>query len=196
LFDVIHCPLRLFADPARVVVRPFHIAIEDHPTNGRPGRVRRIADAVLAMEESEAAAELELVLRDFEARHWQTRNVFMTRYAEIEAALELEGSTISEIKKQLIGAFFCHEYSYAAAALMNPSIVRHPDQSGLSRGAVRIAISLRAVGEGHISSVAFREGRRHGDRAGGGGDRGASPPRQLAFGHAALPDDGGAAQRA
>jgi predicted GH43/DUF377 family glycosyl hydrolase len=158
LFDVIHCPLRLFADPARVVVRPFHIAIEDHPTNGRPGRVRRIADAVLAMEESEAAAELELVLRDFEARHWQTRNVFMTRYAEIEAALELEGSTISEIKKQLIGAFFCHEYSYAAAALMNPSIVRHPDQSGLSRGAVRIAISLRAVGEGHISSVAFREG--------------------------------------
>jgi len=158
LFDVIHCPLRLFADPARVVVRPFHIAIENHPTNGRPGRVRRIADAVLAMDEGEAAAELELVLRDFEARHWQTRNVFMTRYAEIEAALALEGSAIPEIKKQLIGAFFCHEYSYAAAALMNPSIVRHPDQSGLSRGAVRIAISLRAVGEGHISSVAFREG--------------------------------------
>lgn len=158
MFDVIHCPLRLSADPARVVVRPFHIAAETPAADGRPGRVRRIADAVLAMNEGDAAAELHVVLRDFEARHWQTRNVFMTRYAEIERLLQLDGAAIPEIKKQLIGAFFCHEYSYAAAALMNPSIVPHPDQSGLSRGAVRIAISLRAVGEGHISSVAFREG--------------------------------------
>ena len=158
LFDVIHCPLRLQADPARVVVRPFHIPIEANPATGGPGRVRRIVDAVIAMDEAAALAELELVLRDFEARHWQTRAVFMTRYAAIEAALVLDGSQLSEERKQLIGAFFCHEYSYAAAALMNPSIVAAPDQSGLSHGAVRIAMSLRAVGEGHISSVAFREG--------------------------------------
>ena len=62
------------------------------------------------------------------------------------------------IKRQLIGAFFCHEYSYAAAAIMNPSIVRHPDQSGLSKGSSRIVMSMRTVGEGHISSIAFREG--------------------------------------
>jgi predicted GH43/DUF377 family glycosyl hydrolase len=158
LFDVVHCPLRLQADPARVVVRPFHIAIENHVTPGLPGRVTRIVDAVLAMSPEAAHSELELVLRDFEARHWQTRSVFMTRYAAIEQALRLDGPSIPEEKKQLIGAFFCHEYSYAAAALMNPSIVRHPDQTGLSRGAIRIAMSLRAVGEGHISSVAFREG--------------------------------------
>ncbi|WP_156678724.1 glycoside hydrolase family 130 protein [Sphingomonas profundi] len=158
MFDVIHCPLRLQADPARVVVRPFHIPIEANPTTGGKGRVRRIADAVLEMDAAVAHAELELVLRDFEARHWQTRAVFMTRYRAIEAALKLDGDAISEEKKQLIGAFFCHEYSYAAAALMNPSIVAAPDQSGLSDGAVRIAMSLRAVGEGHISSVAFREG--------------------------------------
>ncbi|PTQ10240.1 glycosidase [Sphingomonas oleivorans] len=156
MFDVIHCPLRLQADPARVVVRPFHIAIE--AASGRPGRVRRIVDAVLAMNGEEAEAELDLVLRDFEARHWQTRNVFRSRYVTIENALRLDGATISEVHKQLIGAYFCHEYSYAAAALMNPSIIAHPDQSGLSEGAVRIAMSLRAVGEGHISSVAFREG--------------------------------------
>jgi predicted GH43/DUF377 family glycosyl hydrolase len=158
LLDVIHCPLRLQADPARVVVRPFHIPIEAHPSAGRPGRVRRIAESVLDMDEEMAEIELELVLRDFEARHWQTRSVFMARYAQIESALGLDGGSISEIKKQLIGAFFCHEYSYAAAALMNPSVIPHPDQSGLSDGAMRIAMSLRAVGEGHISSIAFREG--------------------------------------
>ncbi|UAK25212.1 glycoside hydrolase family 130 protein [Sphingomonas nostoxanthinifaciens] len=158
MLDVIHSPLRLQADPARVVVRPFHIPIEAASLPGRPGRVRRIADAVLEMNEDEADIELELVLRDFEARHWQTRSVFMTRYAQIETALKLDGNAISEIKKQLIGAYFCHEYSYAAAALMNPSVIPHPDQSGLSDGAIRIAMSLRAVGEGHISSIAFREG--------------------------------------
>jgi predicted GH43/DUF377 family glycosyl hydrolase len=148
----------LQADPARVVVRPFHIPIEANSVPGRPGRVRRIVDSVLEMSMEAAHAELELVLRDFEARHWQTRSVFMTRYAVIEQALPLDGSAIPEEKKQLIGAYFCHEYSYAAAALMNPSIVPHPDQSGLTQGAIRIAMSLRAVGEGHISSVAFREG--------------------------------------
>ena len=158
MFDVIHCPLRLQADPARVVVRPFHIPIEARSVPGGPGRVRRIVNAVLAMDIDAAEAELELVLRDFEARHWQTRNVFLQRYAVLESALKLDGAAIPEVKQQLIGAYFCHEYSYAAAALMNPSVVPHPDQSGLSQGATRIAMSLRAVGEGHISSVAFREG--------------------------------------
>lgn len=113
---------------------------------------------MLALDGPHAEAELELVLRDFEARHWQTRNVFNRRYGQIEQALKLDGRKISAVKQQLIGAYFCHEYSYAAAALMNPSIVPHPDQSGLSPGTQRIIMSLRAVGEGHISSIAFREG--------------------------------------
>jgi len=158
LLDVIHSPLRLQADPSRVVVRPFHIPVEPHPVPGRPGRVRRITDNVLAMSDADADIELELVLRDFEARHWQTRNLFMTRYGQIAQALQLDTGAIPEVKQQLIGAYFCHEYSYAAAALMNPSVVPHPDQSGLSGDAMRIVMSLRAVGEGHISSVAFREG--------------------------------------
>ncbi|WP_206362018.1 glycoside hydrolase family 130 protein [Sphingomonas montana] len=158
MIDVIHAPLKLAADPSRVVVRPFHIPIEAGKVAGRPGRVRRIVDAVLALDPVATEAELDLVLRDFEARHWQTRNVFDLRYAAIERALSLDGATIPHAKRQLIGAYFCHEYSYAAAALMNPSIIPHPDQTGLSGGAIRIAMSLRAVGEGHISSVAFREG--------------------------------------
>jgi predicted GH43/DUF377 family glycosyl hydrolase len=156
MLDLFNHSLRLRADPSRVVVRPFHIAWQS--SNGAPSRTERLVREVLAMSREEAHAQLELVLKDFEARHWQTRRVFMTRYDQIEALLKLEGSQISDEKRQLIGAYFCHEYSYAAAALMNPSAVPHYDQSGMPPGSMRILMSLRAVGEGHISSVAFREG--------------------------------------
>jgi predicted GH43/DUF377 family glycosyl hydrolase len=148
-------PLRLHADPSRVVVRPFHLGW--HPTGAGQSRSERLVGEVLAMSEDEASDQLAAVLKDFEARHWQTRRVFMTRYAAIAAAHGLDEDAIGETKRQLIGAYFCHEYSYAAAALMNPSAVPHFDQSGMTDGSVRILMSLRAVGEGHISSIAFRE---------------------------------------
>ncbi len=121
-------------------------------------RSQRLISEVLGMTEREASVQLETVLKDFEARHWQTRRVFMTRYDRIAAQHGLDGSTIGDVKRQLIGAYFCHEYSYAAAALMNPSVVPHHDQTGMPKGSQRILMSLRAVGEGHISSVVFREG--------------------------------------
>ena len=148
--------LRLHADPSRVVVRPFHIAWAGN--GGGPSRTERLVAEVLEMGPEDARNELEEVLKDFEARHWQTRRVFLTRYDEIEGLLNLDGADIGDVKRQLIGAYFCHEYSYAAAALMNPSAVPHFDQSGMPEGSMRILMSLRAVGEGHISSVAFREG--------------------------------------
>ncbi|MCP3729676.1 glycoside hydrolase family 130 protein [Sphingomonas sp. MG17] len=156
MIDLFHHPLRLHADPSRVVVRPFHIAWQ--AVNGMPSRTERLVKGVLGLSNAETRSQLELVLKDFEARHWQTRRVFMTRYDEIEAQLGLDGGEIGDEKRQLIGAYFCHEYSYAAAALMNPSAVPHYDQSGMPPGSMRILMSLRAVGEGHISSVAFREG--------------------------------------
>jgi predicted GH43/DUF377 family glycosyl hydrolase len=148
--------LRLHADPSRVVVRPFHIAWGGN--GGPPSRTERLVGEVLEMTPAEARTQLEIVLKDFEARHWQTRRVFMTRYDQIEDMLGLDGSEIGDEKRQLIGAYFCHEYSYAAAALMNPSAVPHFDQSGMPPGSLRVLMSMRAVGEGHISSVAFREG--------------------------------------
>ena len=154
--DLISPSLRLHADPSRVVVRPFHIAWGGH--NGPPNRTERLVAEVLAMSPGETRNQLEDVLKDFEARHWQTRRVFMTRYDQLEAMLDLDGAEIGDEKRQLIGAYFCHEYSYAAAALMNPSAVAHFDQSGMPAGSLRVLMSMRAVGEGHISSVAFREG--------------------------------------
>ena len=156
MLDIFNHPLRLYADPSRVVVRPFHLAWQSNG-NG-PSRTERLVREVLDMSPRETHDQLALVLKDFEARHWQTRRVFMTRYADISAQLGLDDAAISDERRQLIGAYFCHEYSYAAAALMNPSVVPHFDQSGMPAGSMRILMSMRAVGEGHISSVAFREG--------------------------------------
>jgi predicted GH43/DUF377 family glycosyl hydrolase len=156
MLELVHDELRLRADPSRVVVRPFHIGWVSNGSG--PSRAERLVHEVLAMSPADTRAQLELVLKDFEARHWQTRRVFMTRYDQIEKQLGLNGAEIGDEKRQLIGAYFCHEYSYAAAALMNPSAVPHYDQTGMPEGSLRILMSLRAVGEGHISSVSFREG--------------------------------------
>lgn len=154
--EIFNHRLRLHADPSRVVVRPFHLGWQ---SNGSGiSRSQRLIGVVLEMTEDEASEQLEAVLKDFEARHWQTRRVFMARYDQIAAQHELDSANIGDVKRQLIGAYFCLEYSYAAAALMNPSVVPHHDQSGMPKGSQRFVMSLRAVGEGHISSIAFREG--------------------------------------
>ena len=156
MLDIYHHGLRLRADPSRVVVRPFHLPPKAEA--GVQSQSERIVEHVLSLDEAAVEAELALVFKDFEARHWQTRKVFESRFADIRKELDFHSHALSQGQRELIGAYFCHEYSYAAAALMNPSVVPHPDQSGLRQGSVRILMSLRAVGEGHISSIAFREG--------------------------------------
>ncbi|MBO9518436.1 MAG: glycoside hydrolase family 130 protein [Porphyrobacter sp.] len=147
---------RLHADPSRVVLRPFHLGWQ--ASNAPGGRALKLLHDVAALSEEDVVAEYDRVRGDFVARHWQTEKMFDDRFEEVEATADIDCSGFSRTRKRLIGAFFCHEYTYAAAALMNPSIVPHPDQSGISGGSCRFVMSLRAVGEGHISSVAFREG--------------------------------------
>jgi predicted GH43/DUF377 family glycosyl hydrolase len=156
MLELVQHELRLHADPSRVVVRPFHLAWRASGPDLE--RVQKLARDILALDARTVRAELSIVLQDFAERHWQIEKVFDERYAEIEPKLGLEARPAKREMRRLIGAYFCHEYSYEAAALMNPSVVRHPDQSGLQPGSVRIILSLRAVGEGHISTIAFREG--------------------------------------
>ena len=156
MLDLTLHDLRLHADPSRVVVRPFHLAWQASGPDLE--RVQKLVSDILALDARTVRAELSVVLRDFEDRHWQIERVFDDRYAEIEPRLGLNDREVKRETRRLIGAYFCHEYSFAAAALMNPSVVRHPDQTGLQDGSVRILLSLRAVGEGHISTIAFREG--------------------------------------
>lgn len=147
---------RLHADPSRVVLRPFHLGWQAKHAPGN--RAMRLVEDIASLSEDRAAAEYERVLRDFKERHWQTEQIFAERFCEVANNLHLDPACFSEERKRLIGAYFCHEYTFAAAALMNPSIVPHPDQTGMQAGACRFVMSLRAVGEGHISSIAFREG--------------------------------------
>lgn len=147
---------RLHADPSRVVLRPFHLGWQARNAPG--GRARRLVEDIRALSESDAAEAYSKVRADFAERHWQTEQMFDERFAEVAKQLQLDPKDFTPARRRLIGAYFCHEYTYAAAALMNPSIVPHPDQSGLDSKSVRFILSLRAVGEGHISSIAFREG--------------------------------------
>jgi predicted GH43/DUF377 family glycosyl hydrolase len=148
-------PLRIRPNPARVVIRDFQTA---EPRSTKPkSRVRRIVEQVQAMDNRTVQAELSLVLADFENRHREVRQVFEQRYDSIARELELPGP-LREAERALIGAYFCNEYSFESAAVLNPSVVPHPDQCGVNEGELRFLMSLRAVGEGHISSITFREG--------------------------------------
>ncbi|WP_291045782.1 glycoside hydrolase family 130 protein [Hyphomonas sp.] len=154
-------PIRIFdtrlkADPSRVVLRPFHLGWQAQNAPG--GRAMKLVEDIDALSPEDTRVEYRRVLKDFKARHWQTEKMFSDRFEEVVTSLELKAGNYSETKRKLIGAYFCHEYTYAAAALMNPSIVPHPDQSGVIDGHCRFVMSLRAVGEGHISTIAFREG--------------------------------------
>jgi len=96
-------------------------------------------------------------MAEFAGRHQQTKDLFLRRYERVEQSL-LTNQKLSEERKLLLGAYFTNEYALEAAALFNPSVVPHPDQSELTPGALRFILSLRATGEGHISSVTFRTG--------------------------------------
>ena len=150
--------LYLRPDPARVIVRPFKPATEPRDLNPTDKtRANHIVDRVLALGEEDAAAQLAEVLENFQGRHRNLLAQFEARAEEMEGAFASHGS-FTAIKRQLIGAYFLHEYSFEAAALFNPSIVAHPDQSGAPEGGLRFVLSLRAVGEGHVSSLTFRTG--------------------------------------
>jgi len=150
--------LYLRPDPARVVVRPFKPATEPRDLNSTDKvRANHIVGRVLRLDAEAAAEQLIDVLENFEGRHRNLLHIFETRADEMEEAFEPHPE-LNKTQRRLIGAYFLNEYSFEASALLNPSIVRHPDQSGLPEGNCRFILSLRAVGEGHISSLTFRSG--------------------------------------
>jgi predicted GH43/DUF377 family glycosyl hydrolase len=134
---------------ARVLIRPFIPA--------DPARVVNIIGRALALSEKEAEEQLEAVLADFAARHTAIRTVWRRHFQRVKAHV-FSSRPLSEARQLYIGALFSGEYALESAALFNPSIVPHPDQTGLADGELRFILSLRATGEGHISSIEFRAG--------------------------------------
>jgi predicted GH43/DUF377 family glycosyl hydrolase len=150
--------LYLRPDPARVLVRPFRPATEPRDLNATDKtRANHIVDRVLALDADAAARQLAEVLENFQGRHRNLLQLFEARADEMEEAFATH-TVFTEDQRHLVGAYFLQEYSFEAAALFNPSIVAHPDQSGAPSGGRRFILSLRAVGEGHVSSLTFRSG--------------------------------------
>jgi predicted GH43/DUF377 family glycosyl hydrolase len=133
----------------RVVFRPFEPPGDD--------RKLRVIARLATLPEAEVDALLKDVLEEFHGRHQRPREFFLGRFEAVRRHL-LTDTPLSENRRLLIGAYFTQEYALESAALFNPSIVWHPDQSGLADGSRRFALSLRATGEGHISSITFRSG--------------------------------------
>lgn len=136
-------------DRKRVLIRPF--------SPGSEQRILKIIARLLALPESEIEELLAQILTEFSGRHQKTKYIFMERFEFVRPHLVTDRE-LSEARKLVVGSYFTHEYSLEAAALFNPSIVMHPDQSELPEGSLRFVLSLRATGEGHISSITFRTG--------------------------------------
>jgi predicted GH43/DUF377 family glycosyl hydrolase len=147
--EVKRLPERLEPDPSRVILRFF-----------RPGadkRVRGILNRILALPAPEVERVLGRVKAHFSPKHPDLDLALLEHYEEVSRFLPSE-EEVAETRRKLIGAFFTMEYAIESAALFNPSMVPAQDQSGLSEGSTRFLLSLRAVGEGHISSIVFRTG--------------------------------------
>ena len=152
---VIRSAVRLAPDPHRVIMKPFLPGEQVFPDG--QSRARLIIERILAMQEADVASTLETTLNRFGSRHKDLAAV-LGQHFEIVAHHVDDPAGLSRERRLLIGAYFTHEYSIEAAALSNPSMVSADAQSGLAPGAQRFIMSVRAVGEGHISSIEFRTG--------------------------------------
>lgn len=151
-----HSKLVLHPDSGRTVIRPFAPGDPAEYADPRRPRPQRIADRVLALSEEQVHESLERLIRVAAWRIPDFEHYLLHRFEEVNGLL-IDHCTGSDARKQLIAAFFCAEYSFEAAALFNPSMVPHP-AGPLPDGRVRFLMSLRGVGEGHVSSVTFRTG--------------------------------------
>jgi len=148
-------PVKVLPDTKRVIARYFF--------NGEE-RAIELIKKIMALDKEEVFSLISPLLQDFSKRHRNItrkllRNAERVRKYVVAAGFEYE--KLDEYCKLLIGSYFTHEYSIESAAFFNPSIIPDPDQSNLEEGQLRVIISFRAVGEGHVSSVVFRRAIIH-----------------------------------
>lgn len=146
--------VRLNPDAHRVIAKLF---VPGEETPGSRSRANAVIARILALDEAEVTTLIDEVVADYDGRHRDLTTTFAYHFDVVSH--EIPSTVwISPQRRMLIGSCFTHEYSPEAAALCNPSVVAHPDQSGLVDGQLRFVMTVRCVGEGHISSIGFRTG--------------------------------------
>lgn len=144
----------LKANPKRVILLFNDLGMGTYMTTNRS---QALVNRAMSLTEETVESLYEELLDQFSHRHKNIEHTFLKHYKKVEFLIPPD-TAISEKRSKLLGAYFTKEYSIQSAALFNPSIVPHPYQENLNEGEKRIIISLRSVGEGHISSIEFREG--------------------------------------
>ena len=140
---------KIVGDTSRVITR-IHLP-------KKRSRIPKIIQRIMSLPDTEAENLIGKIMVDFSGRHKDIGRIFERHLNEVKDYLPRD-TMLSDVQRALIGAYFTMEYSIESAALFNPSIVLHPDQSHLKKGSLRFIMSLRAIGEGHISSIVFRSG--------------------------------------
>ena len=148
-------PLRLVANPSRVITRLFVPGQEGF--EHQESRAGAVLARILALDEGQVRSSLDDVVIRFDGRHRDLAGTFRRHARELADRLD-PGRELSEARKLLLGATFTSEYAIEGAALCNPSMVAHPDQAGTVAGSLRFVMSVRGIGEGHRSSIGFRTG--------------------------------------
>jgi predicted GH43/DUF377 family glycosyl hydrolase len=148
-------PLRLAANPSRVITRLFVPGQEGF--EHQESRAGAVLARILALDEGQVRSSLDDVVIRFNGRHRDLAGTFRRHARELADRLD-PGRELSEARKLLLGATFTSEYAIEGAALCNPSMVAHPDQAGTVAGSLRFVMSVRGIGEGHHSSIGFRTG--------------------------------------
>ena len=151
---VTRLPIQLLPDPKRVITRLF--------LPGEENRIRDIIARLLALPEADAETILANLESSFRPVHPQIDDVFLKHFESVRHCVPAHAK-VNDRMQRLIGACFTMEYAIESAALFNPSMVPAIDQAGLPVGSVRFVMSLRATGEGHVSSIVFRRGVVHAD---------------------------------
>ena len=147
--NVIRKKNKIVGDTSRVITRP-HLP-------GNRSRIYRIIGRIVNLSDEAASTLIEKIMNDFSIRHEDIHHIFVRNLNRVKVLLG-EDIPLNDKQKILIGAYFTKEYAIESAALFNPSIVPHPNQENLQKGSMRFVMSLRATGEGHISSIVFRSG--------------------------------------
>ncbi len=141
--------IKIVGDTSRVITLPL--------VPSKIPRINNIIKRVLNFTQEEAEEQLEETFLLFANRHRNLEQLLLSHYDRVSEYV-VKKATINKTQKLLIGSYFTMEYSIESAALFNPSIVPHPNQNFLPDGSMRFIMSLRATGEGHISSIVFRSG--------------------------------------
>ena len=150
--------IHLRPDPSRTVIKPFSVEYPGPFREAARPRMRIVVERVLSLDEATRRTECETAVASLSERHRNVEMMLLRRFNAVSDCVPDQAVTTTE-EKLLIGAYLSAEYSFEAAALFNPSMVLRLNQGDAPADGISFILSLRGIGEGHVSSVTFRTGR-------------------------------------